>query len=174
MIIIKREKWKNRYVYVARDKGKLVTWKNIKGSLQTLGQVKDIFKLNKTFSLRAIFRKEKLVNVTEFQKLGKSKIVVERGFKKVISPTIKLRAREKQTAQYVVTGILKNGERVSARSQRLGSKLAKDKGEAKKRAWNSFYERLDQALTGDYDADDGRDLFQKEIAGVEEGWVYYR
>ena len=172
MIKIRRENWKGRYVYVARENGKILS--STRKTDLRINQLKDLFRRNRSFSKDIRVKREKLKKVTEIVKTRKSKIIIKDKRKTVITKSIPIGSRNLKVAQYVVTGVLKSGQEVSARSQRIGSPLAKTKRQAISNAWSSFYQRLDHSLTGDYDEGDGKDLFQSEVVGVREGWVYYK
>ena len=157
---VKREKWGRRYVYVVRVKGKLQTWKNVRGSKQKLPTLRRIYKLNKTFNPQIKLTKEKLTNVTLISKT-KTSSIDERN-----KPAITTKPSKK--AMYSVEGYI-NGERIVANSMTDSDIPAKRK---KRDAWESFLERVSQVSGGDYDADEGL-KYINQVKNIREGWVYY-
>ena len=95
-------------------------------------------------------------------------------------------------SQYVVEGDLtytkkfSNGhsskvtERICARSQNIRNKDAdyNTTQEAKQRAWESFFERIhfisNGSVLGNYDADEGLKIAEKNVSNIREGWVSYQ
>jgi len=176
---VKSEKWKGKFkgkrVIVARIDGKIATYtRSKKFSLATL---KNIFKKNGTFDPDIKQTREKLSKVTEHLKLKiiKKEDIIDRVNKgKFKVQAVSIRGKRSRFVQYVVEGTTKNGVRIIARSRKLGQGGVHSSADAVNDAWEGFFSKLDQHLTGDYDAGDGRDLFENaNIVEIREGWVWY-
>lgn len=165
---LKRENWNKNRRWVARDsKGRFVSWTKEKISK---ARAEEIFNSNKTFKKtktgKRIKREEsKLSNFKEITEVSQSSIN-NRDERRIE------RQPKAPIVQYVVQGFYK-GSLISARSQKIGSKLTKDKRKAKDRAWTSFLERIAQVSGFDYDADEGLKEIDN-VSNIKEGWVYYR
>lgn len=166
--MVKRERWKNRYIWVERDnKGRLKTWRKVKNSRLNKETVTKIYQRNKTFNTNKIYQEHKLKNVIE-----KSILVESRPGKRV--KPIK-RPYTNSSLRYVVELRLKNGTVITAGSQNLNSTYTLDKNsrQAINRAWDNVLAKLSYELTGNYDKGEGQDIFDKEVKSVREGWVRY-
>ena len=154
MTTIKRETWnirgKNRYVYVARDNGRLKSWSFPKK--KTKSSFERTYKQNKTFNPNVRKTFESLTNVNE---------ITIKGSKQLPNPH----------AQYVVQETFQ-GQKIIARSQKIGSKLTQNLSDAKRRARNSFWELVSQVATGGYDSTEGI-VYEKQVKDYEEYFVYY-
>jgi hypothetical protein len=74
--------------------------------------------------------------------------------------------------QYVVEGTLPNGKKITARSEQHS--LDYPKSEMKEEAYENFYLRLADSQNLQYDAAEGKDVFDRiGNIKVREGFVYY-
>ena len=152
-----RENWNGKYRIVARDfQGRIITWA----------------KYSSKIPIEFYKRRFKESNQVSFKKNIKG--VGLRNFIEITDYSEKPKKPRKEKYQYVVEGILKDGSRITARSSQYNTsvriKIARDE------AWESFYERLAQAMGYDYDADEGKALageLGKDIS-IKEGVVYYK
>ena len=149
---IKRERWKNKYVVVVRERGKIATWKKYskKEKIKTL---KNRYKKNG--SLIKDVKVTKLKNVKEIVNLTSNPKI----------PTGVMYS-------YYFQGILKDGTKITARS------LQHPKGypvkKAMREAEESFYERLAQSQGLKYDEDEGIKIAPKVLRKLKHGVVYYK
>ena len=151
-MIIKRENWDGKYKVVARDdKGKILT------RTKWTPKVPISFWKNR-FSNTGSFKDnvfvKKLTNVTEITDFSKN-------------PRIR---KNLGKYQVVVEGYVK-GKKVAARSSNRDTDA--NKKELILEAIESFWERVDQAITGGYEAINGLN-FKKDVTGVRIGIVQYR
>ena len=157
--IIKRENWKGKYVYVARDPRtkQFLSRINVKGNKVTKQILIDRYKNNNILREGIKVEKVTLTNVKE------TSIFYE-------NPK-KVKPIQKQRRQYIVKGDYK-GETIFASSQVYGSVLAQTNAEMVRRARESFWEKVGFIAGDGYREDQGK-LFEDEIKNYSEGWKYY-
>lgn len=164
--MIKRENWNNRYVWVARDEGKIKSWMYTKGSQLNKQKAEVKFKEDKTFIKG---QKHELFVSTNFKE------------KAIISSTSIGRRSQKpitrkpfKTAMYQVRGNYK-GITIISNSKKIKRGVRgfpQSSREAKKEAWNGFLRRVAEANNLNYDEDEGLSLID-DVSNLQEGWVYY-
>ena len=160
MVVIKRENWKGKYIYVAREKGRIITKQRVKGSKFKTKQLKDIFQQQGSFSTKFKVKRQKLTNVELIERTKKT--TIEQRNKKIPIKT------PSNNAMYSVSGYV-NGNLIVANSMKDSYLTPSQK---RKNAWKSFLERLSNLTTGEYDADEGLKQIGR-VRNLREGWVYY-
>ena len=150
-VVVKQEVWKGKLVVTARRDGKLKTWtiRDVNKPLKYYSS-----KYQRSLGFRDNVSVHRLTEVVEFTDYGKKPSINSNKF------------------QYVIEGELKNGQIVVARS------LTHEKGYSLSMAREEAIVRLNyllsQAVTGNYDADEGATIFETELESTKEGVVYYK
>ena len=171
-MVIKREKWKNRYVYVSREKGKIISWKNVKGSKLNLSSAKAIFNSKGSFNPKISIRRSKLKNFTEVSKLTETKVIDG----KIVRSKEKIRISkdQSQVLQYVVEAKI-NGITVASRSRRIGARPSiATKEQARSEAWSKFLRAVAQTKGFGSDEEEGLRLIKQGKIKIKEGFIYYQ
>lgn len=169
-------------VFVLRKKGKLISWSYVKGSKLTKQQAREILNEYGTLKTTKVKKKDEKTGkvVKEKQRIKKKRTKLTNFTETVetVKSTIENRSKNPlidkpkgKIVQYVVEGTY-NKKTIVARSQKMGSPLAKDASQAKSEAWTSFLERLAKASGIDYDADEGAKIID-DVSNIREGWVRY-
>jgi len=149
---IKRENWKGRFIVVARDeKGKILS--RIKYS----SKIPISFWQNK-FKNTGSFRDEVFVT-----KLKKVQEITDLSAKPKIRKNL-------GRYQVVITGFV-NKKRISARSRNFD--VDEPRKAAIEQAIESFWQRVDERITGGYDALNGM-KYKEKVSGVRIGIVQYK
>ena len=187
----KREHWGKRYVWVARENGKITSWRNVRGSKLNKTSANKLYDDNKTFHRNIkrethtnpktkvretfLYRDVKVKNIPKINKdesdeqfNHREKTYFDR-YKKGTPEHI----GKKRTLQYQVSGDF-GYHRIIARSQNIYSDDShyNTRKQAKEEAWSSFWEKISQANAGDYDENEGIKLADS-VHNIQEGWVYY-
>ena len=167
---IKYENWKGKRYVVAREEGKIIQRRALKGSgFQNKTDALRIFKKNNTFYEDR--QRTKLRNVTENTYLKKVKFNYQNPTPWLTKPIKKPRGK----ALYQVQGMFR-GKMVYGRSHRKGSVigLAETSAKAKQEAWDNFLRIIGEIETGNYDADEGITVVENnQVTNISEGWVFY-
>lgn len=148
---IKRERWGNRLVVVARDNGKIVTWRKWSRTA-TVSELQQTFKKNQTF--RQKIERFTLTNVVETSDFTK-----------------RPRFPRGVTMGQAVARANINGEVIAARS--LQREVPFNVNNATDEAIESLYERISVRFGGGYTAEEGQQFADSENIMIETGIVYY-
>jgi len=164
-ILLKRETWNHKHVWVVRSSGKIQTWRFYKGSRLTKSKAQELYKNNFTLHEDKFKKTTKLTNFNEISTVT-STTIANRGNNLISSPP------SGKVIQYVVEGLYK-GVVVSARSARVGSKLVNNHNQAKEDAWDNFLGLLSYKAFNVSDEAEGIKVLGK-VTNLREGWVVYR
>jgi len=153
LISIEREKWKRvGFVSVARDRrSRLITWEKWSPK-RPVTRLREIAK-QQGGTFKEGFKREELVNVVE-----------------VIDMSKKPSRPSKGNYQYFMETIV-NKTKITARSPQHDASFPKEK--ARQEALERLYAKIDQAVTGGYDEDDGRKIAEQRKLKIREGIVHY-
>lgn len=159
MVQIKRERWRNKFVIVVREKGRIQTWAKWSRKFNNR-KAKEIFKKNNTFS-----NTRKIVTLTNVKE------VVD------FSPTPKRPSRKQaQRLQYFFEiKDLQNNIKLSARSKSKSQDISKK--DMKEEAQNNVFGRYAYQVLGESDPDEGIKHFNALPPSkrmVRQGFVYYQ
>jgi len=161
--MLKREKRKGMYYWIIRDeKGRYITSKKYSRTLskeRVWRQFKSTGSLNDNIKIE----RSNLTYVTELSITRKDNKLSTRY----------LNPKRKGVAQVSVS-VLINKQIMHARSNRIGSTLAKDIRSAKQDALNNLYERVSGKFLDSTDADEGRALIEKNKAPIKFSVIYYK
>jgi hypothetical protein len=169
-IIIKYEIWKGKRLIVAREKGKILCQRRIKGSKLNKIDFLKIYKQNNSFNEN--IKKIKRTNVTENYYL-----TTANKKSKDAKPNKKPNTANKKY-QYLVQGKYK-GELIVARSEAVNRSptAPSNNAEAKVDAWSKFLAIISQKYNSNlYDADIGAKILENQknaITELMEGWVVW-
>lgn len=159
-MVIQREKWNGKYVYVAREKGKVVCHVKAQGSNTNLKQLEEKYKEYGSFNTDYKTTRLKLSKVTLISQVKETTLKdKDKGVFK--SPP-------RRRAMYSVEGEI-NGYLIVANSQIDEDITPREK---KSNAWKSFLMRVDEYMTGGYDENEGL-KYVDSVHNLKEGWVYY-
>jgi len=151
-MIVRRENWKGKYRVVSRDiKGKIISWKKWNNKIN-MRMMRELAKMQGG-SLIAGIEREKFVKVIE-----------------VRDYSAKPKKPSNKKYQYVIETIV-NNKKIIARSPQRDPNFPKSK--AREEALERLYERISEAITGGYDANEGEKFFKQERLAMKEGIVYY-
>lgn len=173
---IKRENWKGRYVWTARDnKGILRSWGNVKNSKLTKQKAIEVYKEYKTFKTVKINGEKIRVKKesTKLTKLSENILVFKTTKESRNTNKTPLRKPTGKVVQYIVQGDI-NNTTVYGRSQAIGEKFAGNSRSAKEEAWNNFIARLNVTVTGGASDEDEGLKYINDVTNLKEGWVTYR
>lgn len=156
VVPVKREKWGNKFVYTARQRGKLITWSNVKGSKLTIIDAKEVFKRKGSFDPKApkierIFLK----NVIETTVFGRK------------PPKVRNSQLQAVAAGYI------NGKFIKRSSGKIGTDLGlRNKKDAIEHAKDNFYATVAAMHGHDSDPVIGRELWGEDRP-IQIYWKYY-
>ena len=164
MLKLKREYRRGKAFYVLRDNGKYLSMRKVKKGINKK-ELLEYVKRNKSLYKNVKYDKEKLTNVLETTKY----ITIKKDSKRkdLSKPNVK-------GVQFFVGFILKNGQIIYGRSNKLGTIGAETQSKAKAEAEENAFLRLGQYYDpGTYDIDTGRKYFKTRVTGVKRGWAWY-
>lgn len=159
------ETWNKKRVFVIRnDKGRIVTWRYVKGSRLTKQHAIEIYKKNKTF----YEDREKLSNVSIQSRLDQTKGLIEN--KTFVWGDYTRNLWRKGTIVYVVAGDVI----IDGRPKRIYASSGQDgtKEQRVERARRNFALLVSQAVLGQYDEDEGNKALI-DVQNIQEGWERY-
>ena len=163
---LSRENWKNRYYWVLRVKGRVVSRRKASKSFnkyEAFNQVK------RTKSLYSTISREKLTNVSEITITTH----IQEGVDGKLTTVARFRGRKPKRKYQAFAIIRYQGNSITATSQ--GYDYDYPFKDALKEAVDSVMERLAQRFGKKYDADEGlTQFFELQGATLETGIKYYR
>lgn len=150
LISVKREHWKNKYIVVAREKGRFVTYKKYTRK-EKVDELRKTAEENRTFS----------------KELKKRKL--DKPYMEYSDYSDRPKIKKDIPYRYVIEAKMRDGDiiGVSSRTEYWNNvELAKDE------AHERFLMVLNNHFTGNYD-EDGAQMWEKEIESVKGSVVYY-
>ena len=152
---LKREKWKNKYFWVVRNKGKLVTHRKYSKKLNK-ELIFSIYKNNNTLYANIKKNRLKTKNYSEY--------VID-DLKENIKKPKQIKSRP---YRYQITAIIE-GEYINANSRTTNWGNVR---QARNEAYQRFYYAVSKKVNGTTDEDEGK-VISQNIRDIDERIVYY-
>jgi len=155
--------------YIATDeKGKIFSSIKVEKSGYTIFEARDKIKKTGTLEKDTFRDTYKMTNVIQYTNYKMSPVGKDGKFKFKVP-----RFPKKASKVFAhVSVLLETGQELNT-SYEVSSNTAKGRRQAREKAMENIYKKIDQYYNDSYDIEDGKLLFDTEVKSVRNGWVYF-